>query len=473
MSGITRVGDAVKIQIFKKQHQFIESECDDVFFGGAAGPGKSYGLLLYKLKRRLKYPNTHGILLRRSFPDLERSLIRESHKIYPSFGARYNDQKHLWKFPNGSIERFGHLKDDKSVYEHRSAEYHDIGFDEASLFTEFQITYMLSRNRSTMRNVKAQMRLASNPGGVGHGFLKRTFVEPHKIQKIWTDPVTQRTRTFIPALLTDNPALMKNDPGYRYRLMALPEKQRMALLEGRWDVFEGQFFTEFDPRPGGTHVSLDPIEPDPYSLKWLSGDWGYASPAAFYWHELLPIGRVHTYRELYITQRSPKELAMDILNLSPSKETYKHLLLPPEVFGKKIELEGGGETIADLMAKVFQSRLPLDKANNARVPGWMKMREYMKLAQDGRAWWYISSACKNLIRTLPDMIHDEKNPEDLDTKAEDHAPDGARYGLVGLNQLPTNTFFPFRSNYEKIFGISTVDSDHMRHLPLPTGKAGY
>lgn len=472
---IERNGALAKIQIFPKQHQFLSSECDQVLYGGAAGGGKSIALLLFALKRRLEHPGTSGILFRRTYPELERSLIRESRKIYPQFGAKYNEQKHAWSFPNGSIEEFGHLESDKSVIEYQSAEYNDIGFDEATHCTEYQITYMQSRLRTSVPNCKSLMRYATNPGGVGHGYFVRNFIKPAEVQKIWSktdDEGRVTTYTFIPAKVNDNPALMDNDPGYIVRLKNLPEKLRLALYDGRWDSYEGQFFPEFSQ---DLHVLKEPRIPDSFTLKFLNMDWGFAEPAAVYWNEITPLGRIFTYRELYITQRSPQELAHDILALSPSSEKYMYMMIPPELFGKKVETEGGGEPIAELLQRGLEGRIRIDKANNARIPGWIKMREYMQKAPDGLPWWQISPTCANLVRTLPDMVHNtksQKNSEDLDTEGEDHAVDSMRYGLISLRDVPKAIMMPFKSNYERIFGVQKEVRMPVSHISLPGNLRG-
>lgn len=384
------------------------------------------------------------------------------------FGGKYNSQSHQWRFPNGSIQEFGHMEHEHTVHDYQSAQYHDICFDEASHFSEFQIRYMFSRCRSAIPNVRALIRLASNPGGVSHGFLKRRYVEPYKKNKIWTDPETEHTLTFIPAKLRDNPALMENDPGYEKRLRGLPEKQRRALLDGDWSVFEGQFFNEWNE---ALHVLPRPHMPSVYTQKLISLDWGFAAHAAVYWHEITPMGRVFTYRELYVTLRAPKELGQDIMDLTPAEEEgFRGVYLPPELFGKKVELEDGGVPIATLMTEVLGRRFVIQKANNARIAGWTKMREYMAMAPDGLPWWQISPACKNLIRTLPDMIYDETKVEDMNTDGEDHPADAVRYGLMATNQIPKTILAP-HGVFDKIYGKS---SERSLSSAIPMrGKSGY
>lgn len=433
----------------------------------------SIALLLFALKRRMEHPGTLGVTFRRKFPDLERSLILASRGVFPKVGAKYNSTKHEWVFPNGSRQLFGFCDRDSSVYDHQGAEYHDIGFDEATHFSYFMFSYLTSRCRSAIPGVKPLIRLASNPGGVGHLWCKKRYVDPGRMQKKWYVPEEKKELGFIPSLLEDNPALHKNDPTYEHRLRILGEKKFKALRYGDWEVFEGQFFDEWDDRPGYSVLTKDRV-PDSHTIKVIGMDWGYAAPACVLWLEITPSGRVFVYRELYTTRRSPTELAQDILTLSPRNEEYKCLYAPPEIWGKEIEKDGGGEPIQSLMQAVLKNRVVMEKANNARVPGWMKLRQYLSKAPDGLPWLQISPSCKNLIRTLPAMIHDELHPEDLDSDADDHGVDSLRYSVVGLNEIPQTIMMPqgVVQGFDKVFGTKESLSEIYSAPHIP-GRGGY
>lgn len=422
---VERFNNEIKINITRKQKDFIDSKCDEALYGGSVGGGKTYALLLFSAMRRMSIPGSRGIIFRRTYPEIERSLMPDSRKIFSYFGAKYNEVKHHWKFPNGSIQTFGHCESEMDSYNYQSDQYQDICFDEATHFSSFQFNYLCSRLRNAnFPGVKTMVRLATNPGGPGHFWIYERFIKPSQHQQMWSDPETKKTFTFIPSRLIDNPYLLANDPMYAERLKDLKkisEKKYMALVEGRWDIFEGAYFTEWKEN---LHVLKKNRIPDSHTLKFLSLDWGFAEPACVLWFEVTPLGRIFIYRELQITRKSPKELARLILEMSPEREEYMYMRASPEIWGKKVETENGGEVIKELMQAELGDRILMEKANNARVAGWLKMREYLSLAPDGYPWLQISPCCTNLIRTIPAMIHEDRpgrNSEDIQPDSDDHA----------------------------------------------------
>ncbi len=473
---IIEVSDGqIKFNLFPKQAAFCHSDIDDLFFGGQVGPGKSTALLCWAAMRRLQYPNSTGILFRRTFRELEGSLILKSKEMYRKLGGTYNENKKSWQFPNGSTQFFGFCDTDGDVYQYQTNEYQDMGFDELTHFSEFQFNYLAgTRVRSTIPGMKVQIRSASNPGNIGNGWVRKRYILPGLVSKIWKDEETGKTLGFIPASIEDNPAILENDPGYRERLKDLKKvslKKYLALAEGKWDQPEGTYFEEWDEK---LHVLPYRRTPDSYTQKILSLDWGFSDPACVIWWEITPMGRVFAYREYYGTRLSPKELAEKILSMCPSGETYQYMSASPEIWGKRVETENGGEVIQQLLQAGLGDRIIMQKANNARIPGWLKVREYLSIAPDGLPWVQISPTCPNLIRTFPSAIHDERptHSEDISDKVEDHALESARYGLVSLNSVARANLSPHLSNYEKIFGRQDQSFDLTSYLPKG-GRGGY
>ena len=249
------------------QEQAHKSKAFELFYGGAAGGGKSEFLVVEAL-RYVHVPGYTAALFRRTFAELEqpRGLIERSRALYPALGGTYHEQKHQWRFPSGAIIKFDHLEHEKDKYNHQSAEYAFIGFDELTSFTETQYLYLYSRARTvsmdpdTGKPIPVKIRAASNPGNEGHIWVKRRFrpwldneyEKPAQMAEIRYfkkvdddteveaergDPVSL-SRTFIPATLHDNPKLIEVDPGYESRLMALPLVERKRLLDGDWDITE-------------------------------------------------------------------------------------------------------------------------------------------------------------------------------------------------------------------------------------------
>ena len=233
----------MRLTVTKRQKAFLDATATEVLFGGAAGGGKSRGQLIDAFLFALTHPASKQLILRRTFPELEKSLIRESLALYPKSVYTYHATGHTGRFPNGSLIDFGYCATENDVFQYQSAEYDVIRFDELTHFTEFQYLYLMSRVRGANRYPK-QIKSSTNPGGVGHGWVKARFIDPAPPDTVFT-PERGGSRIFLPAKLEDNRFLLRADPAYRERLLALPERERRALLLGDWNIFDGQYFGEF------------------------------------------------------------------------------------------------------------------------------------------------------------------------------------------------------------------------------------
>ena len=242
------------------QEAFCRSSAFEVLYGGQAGGGKSYALLI-EAARYVHVKGYRAIIFRRVFPSLERSIIAKAHEVYPAIGGRYQDRYHRWRFPSGAVIELGHLEHEQSVHAYQSAEYAFMGFDELTEFSEGQYRYMISsRGRTTARDADGSplpvvIRACTNPGGIGHDWVRRRwgawlgadvtaqsgdvryYAEVNgESREVPRETPRALGRQFIRARLEDNPQLMTTDPGYGDRLSALPLLVRAALRDGRWDL---------------------------------------------------------------------------------------------------------------------------------------------------------------------------------------------------------------------------------------------
>lgn len=395
------------------------------FYGGAAGGGKTRALLEETLAQIGEAENK-GIKLsayffRRTFPELENSVIKEFLNIIPTVGkrsvCRYNFSSHRAKFPRGSTLIFSFCADDNDVYKYQSAEFDLLVIDELTHFTEMQYKYLISRLRSTKLGVFPNFIGASNPGGVGHNWVKRIWIDKNFREN---EVGEANEYIFIPAKIYDNKILMERDPDYVKRLEALPLNERRKLLDGDWDVFEGQFFSDWDAR----HHVVSPFEIPVGWLRYRTIDYGFRAPFACYWCAVDYDGKVWVYRELYSTERTAKENALAIVELSKG-ERYQYTTIDPSTFTRTHT----GESIAEVL---MQNGLEnLVRADNERIGGWNSVREYMRV-KDGYTKLGIFNSCVNMVRTVPELMYDKNAPDDLDTRMEDHAIDAARYLLHTL-----------------------------------------
>jgi len=402
------------LTVTKKQKLFIDATESEVLFGGAAGGGKSYGQMVDALLFALRYSGSKQLILRRTFSELDKSLIRTSLALFPKEIYTFNSSNHTGKFKNGSIIDFGYCATENDVYQYQSAEYDCIRFDELTHFTEAQYVYLISRVRGA-NGFPKQIKSSTNPGGVGHSWVKSRFIDPsmHGKSFIGDDGME---RIFIPSLLDDNGFLMRSDPSYKERLSALPERERKALLYGDWNIFEGQYFNEFNHK---AHVCT-PFEIPSDWRKYRTIDYGLDRLVCL-WIAVSPDGTAYVYREFCESNLPIGAAALGITERTPRGEDIYATLAPPDLFSRSQET---GKTKASLFA---ERGVIFTKTSNDRETGWLAIKELLSESGCGPRL-KIFSFCTELIRCLPALTIDKLRPSDCANEPHEltHAPDALR-----------------------------------------------
>jgi hypothetical protein len=432
------------------QYDFCESSEDEVLYGGAAGGGKT-DCLIAEATRFVRFADYKAIIFRRTFPELQEILDR-TRGVYPGIGGEYRASEHRWYFPSGATVAMGHMADNGSEYLYQGREYQYIAFDEAGQFLPKQLLYLFSRCRSTNRDIPKRIRYATNPGGPAHQHLKdrfqigqnpaggRTIFETVKVELPSGEKIEEIvSRKFIPAKLEDNPTLLNNDPGYVARLMQLPIIERMRLLEGIWDAFEGQAFPELNKEVHGFD-----FEPPVEWERFAAFDWGYSKPWAYGLFAVDYEGRVYFYRMLYgCKEKEPDvgmrqtdtEIARAIKELESKEPRVRWRVADPAIWSKRPDK--GGMIGPSPVDNMNQEGVIFIKADNSRVTGWQQVHHRLRPDDDGQPWLFIHQSLDHVWRTLPLMKESETNPEDLETKhVEDHIADLIRYAVMTRPMKP-------------------------------------
>lgn len=440
-----------------KQRLFHASKSNEILYGGAAGGGKSYAIGWDAFLRCMKYPGTSAYLFRRTYPELEQTLIKTMRMIVPETLGKYYASNHEMQFVNGSVARFAHLSDESDVIKYQGAEIQWLYFDELTHFSESMYNYIKTRLRAPKRlGVHPCVRCASNPGGPGHGWVKARFVDStdigtHTVEKTFeikdADGQMRTLRSvceYIPATVRDNPHI---DELYIAELEQKPEKLRDALLLGKWDAFEGQAFPEFTNDPEHykdglhTHV-IDPFDIPLHWTRYVSFDHGFSRPFSFGAWAVDPDGRAYRYKELYGCKKgeanvglmlTPGEIAAKLADwLEPEFREGIHItgIADPAIWD-----ESRGTSVEEQIRKVF-SGVTFRKGDNTRMPGKMQVHERLRFDDDGRPMMYVFSNCTDFIRTIPTLCYDEHKVEDIDTAGEDHIYDETRYFLMSRPLAP-------------------------------------
>jgi hypothetical protein len=452
---------------FPRQREFHNSGAKYRLFGGAAGPGKTKALLWEAIYQALRTPHCDTLLLRRTYPELESSLLRYFRRDVPSgLYKSYNETKHVVTWLNGSTTRFGYCRGENDVYQYQGAEFLFIGLDELTHFTLKQWQFLSSRNRCPVRGSFACMAGASNPGNIGHAWVKALWVDhapPAGFERPENyDPADYE---FTRARLDDNP-IYANDAEYRRTLQTLPEHLRRAFLDGDWNVFAGQYFDAFEI---GRHTARrEDLRLEPWLPRWISIDWGFQHPSAVYWHAATDVGRdssfgaqcspsatraapgnvsssrpphtgaaienaaplarndnphrIVTYREFVQNGLSPRMLAQAIVERC-ARENIHEVFLSPDAFAHRTAEASIAEQLGDvLVANGLPRPTPAD---DDRIGGWQWM--YQLLENDS---WVITDNCAKLIECMPQLVRDDRRIEDIRKVDGDDPADAARYGLV-------------------------------------------
>jgi len=434
---------------FPKQQEFHASPAKYRLFGGAAGPGKSKALLMEAILQAQEHAGANTLLLRRTFPELEQSLLLYFRRDVPrELYRNFQESKHIVTWWNGSTTRFGYCAREADVYQYQGAEFLFIGIDELTLFTLRQWQFLTSRNRCPIPGAFPSMAGATNPGNIGHAWVKALWIDKEPAAGMeHPEEYDAGDYDFIPARVWDNP-IYAADENYLKTLRALPSHLRKAFLDGDWTVFAGQYFDRFDY---SRHIFRpETLEWKTWWPRWISIDWGFEHPSAVYWHCALPAGsgegmraapaaggegqsgRILTYREFVTRRTPPRELAREIVGRSVAaaegkekgegKEKIDAIYLSPDAFARRTDEASIAEQMGDILAAAgFPRPIPAD---DDRVGGWMLMYQMLDSGE-----WMIGENCGELIRTIPNLVRDPARVEDIEKMDGDDPADAARYGL--------------------------------------------
>lgn len=424
----------LRIALQPKQKQFLRSveENTVTFYGGAKGGGKSKGLRDIMLIRRLKYPGTTGGLFRKSYKELEGNHIRPLLKEYPVLNNYWNDSKKILTLPNRSTLEFCYCETDRDLELYQGREYNDLGIEEAGQWKENSFRTLQGSNRSSVPGVPARTMLTGNPGGLGHAWLKRLFINRHfKPEEIPGD------YHFVKATVYDNPALLENDPGYLNKLKANPnEMLRRAFLDGDWDIHAGQFFSEI--RRDVHFISAFTI-PDHWT-RFGAYDYGFNHPAAFGWFACDEDGNVYLYREFIKAQLRVDQYAAE-LNKHHDTKKLEYVKGGHDCWVQKgiLKANGNPPTVAE---EFYEHGISLSRATIDRIQGAAHLRKYLAWQElaNGRTkprffifnTCPITYECLSTVQVDPDRVEDvlKQDATEGDPLTGDDPYDMVRYGLM-------------------------------------------
>lgn len=434
-----------------KQQLFQQRPEYEALYGGAAGGGKSDALLTEAL-RQIHIPHYRAIIFRKTYPQLS-ELIDRSKEIYKAAvpGACYNHTEHVWGFPSGAKIYFGSMQRAADRTNYQGKRYDFVAFDELTHFTWEEYSYLMSRNRPGGPGTRVYIRATTNPGGIGHGWVKDRFISAappltpikgtYEIATPQGMVKLERKRIFVPATVFDNKSLLENDPMYLANLAMLPEAERNALLYGSWESFDGQVFREWRNDPAHyedgswTHV-IAPFRIPKFWPRLRGFDFGFSKPFSIGWYTVDPEGRIYRIAEYYGCtgtpnkgiELNPHEIAVEIRRIEAENPDLKghqiRGIADPSIFD-----ESRGESIAAMMER-SPNHISWARGDNTRLAGKMQYHYRLAFDAEGKPMFQVFSTCQHFIRTIPTLVYSQRHVEDIDTNGEDHIYDECRYVLM-------------------------------------------
>lgn len=442
-------------ELYPKQIEFCKATNKYICYGGARGGGKSHISRIKMCLLALNYPGIQILLLRRTLKELRENHVMQLQKLLMGI-AQFKESTKEFIFPNGSRIVLGYCDAEKDVLNYQGQAYEVIVLEEATMFTEFQFQALTESNRMS-GNMKddfvPRMYFTCNPGGVGHQWVKRLFID-----KDYRGNEKAEDYLFIPSNVYENKYLMERDPNYVRVLENLPEDRKQAMLYGNWDIYDGQFFPEFDRK---VHV-IEPFDIPEHWNKYIAMDYGLDMFAVIF-VAIDTRGKAYVYNEIHKEDLIASE-AVQMLKSYMRKDKFKDIYAPTDLWAT--DRHTGKST-----AEIFQDNgVSLTQASRQREAGWIAVKEWLKVnktrhEQTGKMQetpnLYIFNNCTNLIRCIPQLQHEEKNPNDCATEPHDitHITDALRYFCISRTN-PSKPIINREKTFYDMFNVQETNKDY-------------